>query len=301
MNAITRPGIYDLTNEQYHADPCPEMSLSSSGARDLLVSCPAKFMASKQLPRENKRCFDIGSAGHLMVLEPHLFDRKICEIKLPDWRTNVAKKEREAAYAAGLIPLLSREVEEIRAMHSVIWRDSLAARAFSDGKAEQSMFWQDKEFGIWCRLRPDYMPNNAARVFDYKTAADGSPDVFMREIYNRGYHQQAAWYLDGYEAVTGHRPREFWFVVQEKTAPFLLSFFQIDEMSLEIGRTLNRQAKGIFAWCLRNNRWPGYQPEVDGKARFFKTSPPAWLVREYEFKNEHGAYEPPEIKQKEVA
>lgn len=301
MSVITQPGIYDLTNEQYHADPCPEMSLSSSGARELLSCCPAKFMAAKKLPRENKRCFDIGSAGHLMVLEPHLFAQKVCEVEYPDWRTKAAKEERDAAYAAGRIPLLSKEVVDIRAMHSVVWRDTLSARAFSGGKAEQSLVWRDEEFGIWCRLRPDYMPNNAARIFDYKTAADGSPGAFMKDIYNRGYHQQAAWYLDGYEAVTGHRPREFWFVVQEKTAPFLLSFFQMDEMSLEIGRTLNRQAKGIFAWCLRNNRWPGYQPEVDGKARFFITSPPAWLVREYEFKNEHGAYEPPVIAQKEVA
>lgn len=225
----------------------------------------------------------------------------MCEIDYPDWRTKAAKEERDAAYTEGRIPLLTKEVEDIRAMHSVVWRDTLGARAFSGGKAEQSLVWRDEEFGIWCRLRPDYMPNNAARIFDYKTAADGSPAAFMKDIYNRGYHQQAAWYLDGYEAVTKQRPREFWFVVQEKTAPFLLSFYHMDELSLEIGRTLNRQAKGIFAWCLRNNRWPGYQPEVDGKTRFFITSPPAWMVREYEFKNEHGAYEPPEIKQKEVA
>ncbi|WP_242401117.1 hypothetical protein [Acetobacter okinawensis] len=40
MSIITTPGIYDLPEAQYHADPCPTPSLSNSVARILLDESP---------------------------------------------------------------------------------------------------------------------------------------------------------------------------------------------------------------------------------------------------------------------
>jgi hypothetical protein len=56
--AITEPGIYQMTNEEYHAD---RGSLSSSGARKLLPpSCPALFRHAQDTPQEPKKTFELG-------------------------------------------------------------------------------------------------------------------------------------------------------------------------------------------------------------------------------------------------
>lgn len=294
MTQITTPGIYDLTNEQYHADPCDPMSLSASGAKQLIQSCPARFIYDRTHDRPVNRNFDIGTATHLIVLEPEKFDTSIRVIKANDWKGKAAKEEAENARSEGLIPFLEKEAAAIRGAHDALWRHPLARAALKNGDAEKSLFWQDGEFGIWCRSRPDYLPRNGKRIFDYKTASSASPDEFGRSLYRNGYHQQAAWYLDGYEAVTGERPDEFWFIVQEKAAPYLVSFYRIDPLSIEIGRALNRKAKGIFRWCLDHGEWPGYVPEIGGKTIFFDTHPPQYLVREYENALEAGSLESPE-------
>ena len=80
---ITAPGIYEMPADIYHADPCPEPSLSSTGARTLANGTPATYWHERQNPKQ-KRVFDIGTAGHLMVLEPHLFDQRVEVIRGED-------------------------------------------------------------------------------------------------------------------------------------------------------------------------------------------------------------------------
>ncbi len=282
MATITEPGIYDLTNEEYHADPCEPMSLSASGAKQLIQSCPARFIYDRTHSRGVNRNFDIGTASHLMVLEPEKFDSSVSIVEAEDWRKATSRDEADRAREEGLIPLLRKEIDSLQAARACLWEEPLARMALTGGDAEKSLFWQDEGTGIWCRIRPDYIPKGGKRLFDYKTAISASPDDFGKAIYRNGYHQQAAWYLDGYAAVTGDRPDEFWFIVQEKTPPYLVAFYRMDPLSIEIGRVLNRKAIGIFKWCLEHKEWPGYIPEIGEKARFFDTQPPAWLVREYE-------------------
>lgn len=282
MATITQPGIYDLTNEQYHADPCDPMSLSASGAKQLIQDCPARFIYDRTHPRPVNRNFDIGTAAHLMALEPEKFDGAIRIVEEADWRKAAAREAAEQARADGLIPFLRKEVTALQEAREALWKEPLVRMALTGGEAEKSLFWQDEGTGMWCRIRPDYIPRGGKRLFDYKTAASAAPADFGKTIYRNGYHQQAAWYLDGYEAVTGSRPEEFWFIVQEKAAPYLVAFYRMDPLSIEMGRALNRKALGIFQWCLEHDEWPGYVPEIGGKARFFDTQPPPYLVREYE-------------------
>jgi len=297
---ITKPGIYDMDAVEYHADPCPSGSLSSTGARALVTDCPAMFRY-KQFNSPRSRAFDIGTAGHLMVLEPHLFDERVVVVRgktadgkaSPGYQTADAKKQRDTAYEMGKVPLLEAEAEKVRAMREALWSDPVAKLAFKDGQAEQSMFWQDDESGIWCRTRPDFVPASGNYLVDYKTAASANPDDFARAMLNCGYHQQAAWYLDGYQAVTGKMPDAFWFIVQMKEPPFLVSVCKIDQASIEVGRTLNRYARGVFAWCQERNEWPGYQPRVDEPGRVCMVSLPPYAFKQYDDGMDAGTFEPP--------
>jgi len=55
---------------------------------------------------EAKTDFDIGVAAHLAVLEPERQADSIVLIEAGDYRTTKAREAREAARAAGLVPLL---------------------------------------------------------------------------------------------------------------------------------------------------------------------------------------------------
>ena len=297
---ITAPGIYEMPADIYHADPCPEPSLSSTGARTLANGTPATYWHERQNPKQ-KRVFDIGTAGHLMVLEPHLFDQRVEVIRgvtakgevKEDYTTADARAKRDAAYAAGKVPLLPAEVEMVTAMRAALWADPVARHAFEGGTAERAMFWRDSEFSVWCRTRPDYLPPHRRYLVDYKTSVSADPREFGRRMLDYGYHQQAAWYLDGVQAVTGERPERFAFVVQEKTPPYLVSVCWVDADAIEIGRELNRFAIGIFAHCLRSGEWPGYRESPTAGPSGFTVALPGWAVIEHRARSEAGAFLPP--------
>src|SRR4051812_35256773 len=100
---VTEPGIYpDLSNDDYHADPVPGGSLSSSGARSLL-ECPAVYRHQRDHGRPNKAHYDIGHAAHMLVLGA---GPDIYPVDAADWRTKAAKEEAEQAREFGMTPLL---------------------------------------------------------------------------------------------------------------------------------------------------------------------------------------------------
>lgn len=297
---ITTPGVYTMDAETYHADPCEQPSLSSTGARTLADECPAAYWHERTNPPV-KREFEIGRAGHLMVLEPHLFGDKVFVVEADDYKTKAARDARDAARAEGLTPLLAKEAAMVAEMRKVLWQDPIARHAFEGGTPEQAMFWRDAEFRIWRRTRPDYFPPHQRYLVDYKTSTSANPKDFERAVWDYGYHQQAAWYLDGVEAVTGSRPERFAFVVQSKKPPHLVTTCWLDAEAIEWGGKLNRLAIGIFARCLRSGIWPGYTPEVGGAARAFTITLPHFALRDLAAREEAGLLEPPRIPDMEQA
>ena len=137
---ITEPGIYDLSEEEYHGDPVPGGSLSFSGSKDLLApSCPAIYRWKRDHGQGHKRVFDFGHAAHLEVLG---VGAEVAVIDEKDWRKKDAQLAQAEAYAAGKVPLLTHEAATVRAMGAALRADPLAAALFNPehGIAEQSMF-----------------------------------------------------------------------------------------------------------------------------------------------------------------
>jgi hypothetical protein len=262
---ITTPGVYDLPDHIYHADPVPGRSLSSTGARKLLPpNCPAKFAYWREHP-EQKPEFDYGKAAHLYVLGA---GPPIDVVDAADWRTKAAREQMVASYAAGRVPLLTADHDRVVAMADAVRQHPIAGRMFNPehGQPEQSLFWVDRSTGVWCRARLDWLP--AARtsgrliLADYKTCNRADLDSVQRAIATYGYHQQAAFYLAGARALGLAEDFAFVFVMQEKDPPYLVSVVEPDAAALRIGRLLNRGALELYAECARTGRWPGYSDEV---------------------------------------
>ena len=109
MSAITVPAglVYDMPDAEYHA----RTELSSTGARRILDS-PARFRY-EQTHRVESIAFDVGHAVHAKVLG---LGMGIVEVHADSWRTKASQDARDAARAAGMTPLLSRDLVPIEAM-----------------------------------------------------------------------------------------------------------------------------------------------------------------------------------------
>ncbi len=278
---ITKPGVYEITNDAYQADPVKGGSLSNSGARRLLApSCPAKFKYERDHGRKPKREFELGHAAHKLVLG---VGEEIVVIKAANYKTHAAQQEQADARAEGKVPLLEHEHEVVKAMAAALRGDKLAAALLEPGtgQPEQSLFWRDGETAVIRRARVDWLRTNAPGrlwVVDYKTCNDASNDALERAAHDYGYFNQSAWYLDGVTALNlGDSPR-FVFVYQEKTPPYLVHVVEPTALALEAGAFYNRKALRIYAECVQTDTWPGYSPDAQ---HLTQISLPPWAQTRY--------------------
>jgi hypothetical protein len=275
MTAVTKPGVYDMSAEDYHADPCPVPSLSASVAKILIAQTPrhawtAHPRLNPDFQREEDGAFDLGNAAHsLMLGDP----KKFAIVDFDDWRTKDAKSAREKARADGRIPMLAKHWTRVNRMVEV-GRMQLAGHddafdAFTNGKPEQTLVWE--EHGTWFRVRLDWLPDDRTKCFDdFKSTGSADPDAFQRVAYSVGHDVQAALYRRGIRAVFGIEKPRIRFIVQEIEEPFALSSIRLNDEAMDLGDYKVDKAVSRWRWCMNHGAWPAY-PAVT-----CTIGPPAW-------------------------
>jgi hypothetical protein len=265
---VDEPGIYDIDIDDYHRDPVPGGSLSSSSARKLLPpSCPAKFRWEQDHPGPtSKRHFDLGHAAHMLVLGA---GPELVVIDAPNYKTKAAQAVQAEAHACGAVPLLTHEHDQVLAMAAAIRQHPIAGPLFDPehGTPEISLIWQDGPTGIMRRARFDWLPHQyeGRRLIipDYKTCRSADLTALSKAVNDHGYHLQARWYLDGAQALGLAGPDSaFVFVCQEKDPPYVVSIVELDSTALRIAEAKNRRAIQIYAYCTERNEWPAYHEAI---------------------------------------
>lgn len=274
---ITEPGVYDMPADVYHADPAPGMSLSSSGARRLLATCPAKFKYEADHPPKPTKAMELGTAAHKLVLG---IGPELARMKHDTYNSGAAKADRDAAYERGAVPLKPPEWDQVHAMAAKIRENKLAAALLGgEGAPERALFWRDGPTKIWRRAMLDWLPPKGpdGRLYlaDYKTSDSAHPDAIARSLINFGYHMQGAWYEDAVRALGLSDDVPYFLVVQEKTEPYLVSVVQLTQIAVDAGRHENRKAIRLFHQCLKAGEWPPY---VDGVAQ---VGLPGWAENKF--------------------
>lgn len=276
---VTEPGVYDLPEEAYFADPVPEGSLSTSGAK-LLLECPAKFEWARTHPEPHKRAYDLGHVAHRLTLGKGA-DFKALDFK--DYKTKAAQLAKAEAYAAGKTPILRHELDAATEMAAAVLRDPLAGALFNPkrGKPEQSLFWRDPETGVMRRARLDWLPDGSGRRFivpDLKTANSADPRGLGKVCHNFDYAMQADAYLEAVRALGLAKDPSFVFVFVEKAGPFLVQLGQLDAEAMRVGRERNRRALEKYVECRTSGVWPGYTPTP----QVVPISLPSWAIYQHD-------------------
>mgnify|MGYP001432796414 CR=1 FL=1 len=258
-------GVHQISGEEYHADPCPEASLSSTLAKIMLQQTPLHaWVASPRLnpdwePRDSKT-FDIGRAAHRAVL-----GAGGDYIAIPDdllgaggaASTKAAKAFIEDARAAGKTPLKSGEVARIETMAEKAHKHMRYLGEDLD-PARSEMVAISQVDGIWCRAMLDNVPLDARKpIYDFKTCESAHPVAIQKAIATYGYDVQAEHYRQVWLAATGEE-RNFRFVFQEKTQPHEICVIELGADTLFMARKKIARAREMWRICLDRQEWPGY-------------------------------------------
>jgi ATP-dependent exoDNAse (exonuclease V) beta subunit len=96
-----------------------------------------------------------------------------------DYKTKARRSSADAAYAAGAVPLLPDEMDQVEEMAAVLRAHKTAAALLSGAmQFELTLVWQDVQTGVMCRARIDCLTraaNGRILIVDYKTARSSRP------------------------------------------------------------------------------------------------------------------------------
>jgi len=298
---VDRPGLYVMSEAAYHADPCPDPSLSRSIGLILLdeseqhaFAAHPRLTPQKEKVVDNSRTREIGSAAHALLLGQNT---EIAVLPYDDYKKKAAQEERTAAQERGAIPLPKPDYETVLAMVEKARRvlatsehEAIRALAANDPTAipfnEVTACVVDPTAG-WTRVRFDRLQFTTRRVsiLDYKTTElSVSPLAVARAIYNNNYHFQDAFYRRVIRQIFPEIDRhemalDFLFIMQEQNPPYEITVAQTDQAARTIGEKMVRAATLLWRKAMAESNWPGYPTDIV-TAEFPAYLDTKWCARE---------------------
>lgn len=224
-----------------------------------------------------------GQALHVAVLEPERFAATF--LVMPDFGDRRSSKVRleEIAFRANrpeITFLSQKDYDQAIAMRDAAWAHPTArAILAAPGKNELSAVWKDPVTGVPCKGRQDKFCAWAGypTLADVKSTVDASRQAFSKAVQNYGYADQAAFYLDGFNALSPFDgDRRYVLIALEKDPPFAVAVYDLDTAAIEVGRRRYRHHIDQYARCLESGVWPGYGDGCE------IVSLPAWAMKEEE-------------------
>ena len=267
-------GFHLVEARLYHADAlAPTPSLSHSILRTLLDQSPRHALyahpriSPEPLDEDSTAAMDDGTVLHHLLLgggTPPVI------ISADSFRTAAAKDQRDAARAAGRVPILAHKLVELSrcadAVKAQLRERTECADFFAPGRSEVTMLWQELEGDaceFWCRSLVDRLPDDpAAPLFDLKSVANLTTSDRWPRATRAGYGSQAAFYLRGARTL-GRTPREVRFILFEREPPYCVHIAVPGQTVIERGEKDVKDA--VMKWIagLHFDEWPGVSTEAE--------------------------------------
>ncbi len=283
---IYTPGIYDLTNDEYHESA----GISRSGIMEFKRSPKHywyKYLSDNYVRKDSTEDMIFGSALHCYILEPQRFieeyairpakrdklpevpllkdvGREIYDAKKAAYEAErIKRKDEDSAFyhsSLGKTQIDYEDLDLLHAMSGSIKDDLQALQLISDAQYEKSIYWIDPETQLLCKVRPDILHSNF--IVDLKTTKDASYAAFQRDFYYYGYALQLGMMYEASKHALDWPITNFIDLAIEKTEPYLHAIYPIDEIAIDHGRNEFHLYLKQMKECFEKNEWPGYKVQT---------------------------------------
>lgn len=281
-------GIHtNIEAEVYHAAP---------GVSNSMLKCmdrtPAHFKAAMAEPHETTPAMILGTLTHSLVLEP---EKPLPQLIIPPEKypapenCSLVKSKKVAVgdmiawsgnatwcqswimeqKKAGRMVVTQKDMASLLGMVASIAAHPVARKIITTAATEVSLFTRSPKFDalfgednplLKCRM--DIVPKNKKYLADIKTCEDAGAD-FEKTVFTYGYFQQAAFYLDIWNALNPEDKRHhFVFIAVEKTPPYAVRLVGLKESAIKAGRGLYFQRLTTWVKCTRSGIWPAYEQKI---------------------------------------
>jgi hypothetical protein len=205
-------------------------------------------------PKESTKAMELGTLIHAATLEPETFDDLVIVSPYPDFRTKEAREWKIEQAELGKIITSEDEIEKIKATASVVL-DDYHSQFSAKYQTEVAVFGKIGSTEIKGLI--DLVPDGLDCLIDLKTISSiDSLEAIQRTIVSRGYHWQAALYLDLWNAASGEKRTRFVFCFVEVESPHETAWVELSENLLDIGRAGYMNAVAKWQTCIASDHWP---------------------------------------------
>lgn len=252
--------VENMPNEVYHSHEFT----SASQLKKIASTSLAHFKFERENPKEPTAALMFGNAYHTLILEPEKFAMEYFTIDLDlmphpekDFRNTENKqwKESEMAKNEGKIFLSNEDFCTLFEMKSALEKYPNFTFLLKNGVAEESYFATIDGQGV--RVRPDYVSKFG--IVDLKTCQDASPEAFGRDAAKLRYLIQAALYTDVVTAFRDGDELPFFFLAQEKTAPYVPQMYRVPAYLIEAGRAQYQDVLRALFTAQTTDIWGAYE------------------------------------------
>jgi hypothetical protein len=246
-------------------------ALSRSGVCDLLKSFNT-YTFNKLNPKERTSAMKLGSAIHDYVLENKTFGQRYMVAPKCDRRT----KEGKALWAEfevkaeGLELLTEDDFNTCAEIGNACNNHPVASKLLKSEDREISLVGQylinGETIAVKCRFDLLLSVDGLVYACDLKSCQSAISDDFSRDISTMNYHIQAAFYLDmlnAYLVANKRNPAQsFMFIAAEKSGPFEIAVYELDNTSLELGREMYIKGIKKLYDAIVNKSYTGVSNEI---------------------------------------
>lgn len=237
-------------------------AISSSGIVQLRRS-PAHYQEYLKQTDDETPAKLLGKQIHAAILELDKFKNFVVMPEKFDRRKKLGREEYDNFMAENHEKTIVSfdNFKVIEGVLEACYKHITLSKLLRGGKNEASCFWQDHLTGVNCKARFDKLLDNDV-IIDIKTTEDASLNGFKKSISKYLYHIQSAFYLEALSVIRGKALNDFVHVAIEKTPPYGIGIYTLDDVSLAAGSDEIRKHLEIYSECKKNNNWPCYKPEV---------------------------------------
>ena len=220
--------------------------------------------------REPSEAMKLGTALHMKVLEPDLFDKTY--VAVPESIKVRRGKEWDAFVEAneGKECLRLSQYVQISAMASALLSCPTNKPIFDATPKEwREVVLLSELIDVPIKSKVDMICPEKGIIVDVKTATDASPEAFTRQCVDFGYDVQAAWYAMNAEA-NGIEVNEVCFFVVENEFPYVTGTY-----------TFSRHSQFMMAGEMEvKRRLADYRFDLE-----IPEPEPGWVVHDLELPN----------------